>query len=211
MWNGIRDVSRRQHVIDGEIVAHERARVELRPLSRRHGHLRELLAGRAVLVHVPHRRHRVGTGGATDAKGHFELGGWQCGIESEAAAARPAAVPRREAGLAVRDQRDAAEPGGDRRGGVLDVDDEGRTAGHRAVGVLRDDAEVFADLRARHGADAGGEDAVDLRLVDAGVAQRVAGGLRVHHDRRHVRHDADLIRLVRTDDRDFVLECHLRS
>src|SRR5581483_551728 len=55
---------------------------------------------------------------------------------------------------------------------------------------------------------AAGEDGVDLRLVDAGVAQRVPRGLRVHHDRRLVRHDADLVRLVGADDGDAVLQAH---
>ena len=57
------------------------------------------------------------------------------------------------------DQRDVAEAGGDRGGGVLDVDDEGRAADRRAVGVLRLDAEV---LGRRQRAEAGGEDAVDV-------------------------------------------------
>src|SRR3990172_6815645 len=75
-----------------------------------------------------------------------------------------------EAVLAVGDERDVPEAGVDRGGGVLDVDDERRAAGHGVVGVAGNDAQVLAELRARHGTGAAGEDGIDLRLVDAGVA-----------------------------------------
>ena len=59
MWNGYATQREDSTSSMRQRVAHQRARVELRPLARRDGDLRELLARRAVLVHVARRRHRV--------------------------------------------------------------------------------------------------------------------------------------------------------
>ena len=54
-----RDHRRGQHVLDGDGVAIEGQRVQRRVAARGHRDLGELLGGRAVLVHVAPRHHRV--------------------------------------------------------------------------------------------------------------------------------------------------------
>ncbi|MCY1442527.1 hypothetical protein D9M71_588990 [compost metagenome] len=56
--------ARTQHILEAQVVAHVGVGVELRPFTRRHGDLGQVLARGAVLVHVPRGgqgigRHRV--------------------------------------------------------------------------------------------------------------------------------------------------------
>ena len=105
------------------------------------------------------------------------------------------------------DERDVAEAGVDRRGGVLDVDDKGGAADGCAVGVRGLDAEVLGELEGgRPARGTGGEDAVDLGEGDAGVLEGVAGGLGVKLEGGLVGDDADLVGLVGADDGDGLEE-----
>ena len=138
------DPARGEHVVDGDRVAHHRLRVEGRPLAGGDGDLGELLVRGAVLVHVAHAGHGVVRGRAADVVGHLELGGGVPRVERGACGAAAAAAGG--AALAVGDEGDVDEAGGDGGGGVLDVDDEGGAADGGAVGVGGLDAEVFGEL-----------------------------------------------------------------
>ena len=69
----LRDPPRRQHVLDGDRVAHERLLVEAGPPPRRDRHLGQLLGGRAVVVHVARGGQRVGADRRGQAPDAFEL------------------------------------------------------------------------------------------------------------------------------------------
>ena len=119
---GVGDPARREHVVDGDRIAHHRLRVEDRPLASGDGDLGELLVGGSVLVHVPHAGHRVVCGCAADVIGHLELSGGVPRVECGSCGATAAAAGSTT--FAVGDEGDVDEAGGDGGGGVFDVDDE---------------------------------------------------------------------------------------
>ena len=118
-------------------------------------------------------------------------------------------MPTRERpALAVRDQRDGAEAGLDRGGGVAHVDHERAAADARAVDVRRRDAEVLGDGDGRL---AGAEHAVDVVLRQAGIGERVEGGLGVQLQRRLVGLDADAVGLGGADDGGAHAQAHVAA
>ena len=79
---------------------------------------------------------------------------WSGGSPAKrAAGADGEAFRRRRA--AVGDQRDLAQPGGDRRGGVGDVRDERRAADRRRVEVARLQVEMLGHRQHADRSDAG--------------------------------------------------------
>ena len=72
-WNGLGDHLRSLVVGDGDRLAHRRVGVERSVLAAGDGDRAELLARRAVLVHVPAGRHRVGDRRADEAEGPLEV------------------------------------------------------------------------------------------------------------------------------------------
>ena len=124
----VADHRRTQHVSDGQRVARPRLRVHLRPLPRGDRDLGELLARRAELVHVARGGERV----AGDRQHRVVRVLVRRAVD---AAARRA--PRRARRRAVGDQRDLAQPGADRRAGVVDMGLERRAADVGRVGVAR--------------------------------------------------------------------------
>ena len=100
-------MARGEHVLDGQRLARPGDRVELRPPPRGDRDLGELLARRAVLVHVARGGERVA--GRPGSIGSY---GASYGMISWTDALRAA---DRALGRAVGDQRDVAQPGGDRR------------------------------------------------------------------------------------------------
>src|SRR5205823_4871589 len=135
--------------------AHERARVQLRPLARRDGDLGELLARRAELVDVTGRGERVAGRRPGEPERLLELETPRIGAE-----ARSRHADARRTALAVRDERDVTEPGVDGGHRVLDVRDERAAADLRTVDVARPDAQVLGRLGAHP--ESGAEDGVDV-------------------------------------------------
>ena len=196
----VQDVLDRDRPAEGMRLArvHDRARVERGPVARGHGDLREVFLARAPLVHVPRHRVRVVGGRAGDAVGDLELARHgPLVVAQRAVGAVPAVLARGVARLAVRDQRDVDDAGVDRGERVVRVQDEGGAADGRGVDVLRVDAQVLGQLRR----EARGEDALDLRGLDAGLLADVVDRLDVEAGRGCPLLDvADAVRLGGADD-----------
>ena len=108
----------RQHVGDGQRLAHQGLRVQRRPLARRYRDLGQLLVRRAVEVHVARAGHRVGAQWSRQPPRLLELRdilAVQVGRRTTLTGA-PA--------LAVADERHATESVGDGAHGMADVDDK---------------------------------------------------------------------------------------
>ena len=153
------------HVFDGDDVPQHRVRVVLRVMGGRDLDPGELLAGGAVLVHVAHGAHAVGVVG----------GGAVGGLEIELGAGR---ARRRRAGARLagqRDQRDAAFAGGDRLGGVAEMDQIGAAAGLGGIEMADLEAEIIGHGHHPARRVAGAEVAVDIGLGEARVLQRAFG------------------------------------
>ena len=128
----IGDHRRVQHVLDGDDVAQHRVRVVLRVMRGRDLDPGELLAGGAVLVHVAHGAHAVDVVRGR-AVGRLEIG-------LGAGRARRHRAGARLAGQ--RDQRDRALAGGDRLGGMAEMDQIGAAAGLGGIDMADLEAEV---------------------------------------------------------------------
>jgi len=174
---------RRKHVIDRQRVARRSLGVQLRPPARRHRDLGQLFARRAVKVHVPARRQRVGGDRRQRAIGRFPC-----------ALARHPDARGRVAGRigAVGDQRAVDQPGIERQSSLLHVDLEGGTAGAVAVGNPRSDPQVFGQFQpAQRLVWRRSIERVDLGQGDARIGQREQGRPGRHVDRRNSRALAD--------------------
>ena len=157
------DRPRVEHVLHGEGLAIARLRIQRGPLAGGDGHLRPLLERRAVLVHVARGDQPEVGRRAAEAVGELELARQQVVAPWRDADAR---AP----GLAVADDGHVAEPVVERHHRVAHHDDERAAADGGAVDVARDDADGLAERRRR--VLAGGEDAVDVGHLEAGVARR---------------------------------------
>ncbi len=164
----IGDHRRVEHVLDGDDVAQHRVRVVLRVMRGRDLDPGQLLAGGAVVVHVAHGAHAV------DVVGGGAVGGLEIGL---------GAVPPR-GGIAAgarlagqRDQRDRALAGGDRLGGMAEMDQIGTAAGIGGIEVAHLQAEVIDHRQRPAGRVAGAEIAVDVGLGQPGVLERALGDL----------------------------------
>ena len=176
------------------VVARPRALAPLRPLPRADRHPRELLGRRAVLVHVPRGRQRVG--GDRQRRPVRRLPR----VDLLDRGARAADRPLRRA---VGDQRHVAEPCGDRGARVVDVGHRRRAADHGGVGVARPDAELLGQRHARpRQLRRRREDAVDVGDRQPRVGQRAQR--RLGHDvgRRQPRQRLAHLRLGGAGDRD---------
>ena len=103
------------------------------------------------------------------------------------------------AALAMGDQHRLAQPGGDRRGGVADMDHKRAAADRGAVDPFRGQPEIVRDRDRRL---AGGRDAVDVLGFEPGIGHRVQRRVGMQLDLRHVGYDAEPRRLGRTDNGD---------
>ena len=168
---GFGDELRADDVLDRERFTRVGVRVLSRPFSKGDRDLGELLARRAVLVHVTTRRQAVAADGKPHPVGQVPLKGrGLVGATGSAAGERVRALAR---GCRVDDDGDLAEPGGDRRGGVLDVYLEARSTGHGRIGEATAHAEPFGQIQGRHHPVVR-EHGIDLADGDAGVVERVA-------------------------------------
>ena len=195
---GIADRPRAEHIRHRDGIAVARLGIERGPLSRGHRHLRPLLQGGAVLVHVPRRDHPEVGGRSCEAVRDFELPG-EAGV---AAARDPHPRPPR---LPVRDHRHVAEPVVERGHRVTDHHDEGAAAHGGAVHVARRDAERLAEQRG--GVLTGGEDPVHVGHLEAGVTHGVGDCFQVQGELALVRQDPDLVALVHADDAGGIRQC----
>jgi hypothetical protein len=87
----------------------------------------------------------------------------------------------------MRDQHRLAQPRGDRRGGVADMDHERAAADRGAVDPFRGQAQIVCHRPRRL---AGSRDAVDVSGPEAGIGHRVERRVGVELDLRHVGDDA---------------------
>ena len=139
-------------------------------------HPGELLGGRAELVHVPRRDHRIGIHRG-DAEREFPLRVRRIGA---ADARRGARMPLRARPPRQGDQRDRALAGGDRFGRMRHMGDVGTAADIGAVVVAQREIHVVGHgQRAEAGRVAGAEVAVDVLLGQPGVAQGAERRFRV--------------------------------
>ena len=163
------DHRRGKHLLDGDHFGQHSVRIVLGVMRSGDLHPGKLLAGGAVLVHVPHRAHGVAIGGG-DGVGRFP---WRLRLVRIARPRRGAgrhAFAARPAG--ERDQRDVAFAGGDRLGRVPGQERVGRAADFGVVGMAKLQIHVF---RHRGGAGpgrvAGAEIAVDVCAREPGILQ----------------------------------------
>ncbi len=200
------DHRRVDDLLDRDDVAQHRMRVVLGMMRSGDLDPGELLAGRAVLVHVAHRAHRV----------HVR-GGWPVGV-LERRVGRVLRGARRRAGrlpLAARlsgqgDQRDVALAERDRLGGVPDMDQIGRAAGIGRIHVAQFEAHVIGHRqRPEPRRVAGAEIAVDILFLEAGVFERALGRFGMQLGERFVFGLARRM-LIDPDDIGLVLDAHLR-
>ncbi len=174
---------RGQHLIDGERVAHEGLGVLLRPGARGHGHLGQLGARGAKLVHMARGGQRIGRDGQHRLVGIF------VGLRVQKAP-RGLALLAAEGGRALRaavaHQHGLALPGLQRADRRQQVGNEAAAAYHGAVHIGRVDAQVLDHRHGPHaGVDAAGRQAVDVLHGQTGVCD---GCLRGAHQERHVVH-----------------------
>ncbi len=166
----IGDQRRAHDVLDGHDLGQHGVRIVLRVVRSRDLDPGKLLAGGAVLVHVPHRAHGVavrrGDGVRRLPSGLGLVGG--SGPRRRAGRHAFAARPPRE-----RDQRDVAFAGSDRLGRMRGERDVGGAAKLGGFGMAKLQVHVF-----RHGGGAGArriagaEIAVDVVAGEPGIGQR---------------------------------------
>lgn len=133
------DHARGQALLDRERIAHEGLGVALRPLARGHGHLGQLLARGAKLVHVARGRQCVGRGRRERLVRRLEGRGPERALQLAAGRALVAAVG---------DQRHVALAGRQRQRGPQHIGLKGRAAHAAVVGQARVDAQVFGQAQA---------------------------------------------------------------
>jgi hypothetical protein len=131
---GTRDDRRIDNIFDGEDVPQQGIRIVLGVMRSADFDPGELFAGRAVLVHMSHRRHGI------QVQRHRRVGRLERRLWNVAAsiADRRATTPEARAS----DQRNVALAGGDRFGCMRNVVEVGRPAGVRRVGMLHGEAHV---------------------------------------------------------------------
>ena len=188
---GIGDHAARQHVVDGDRVVKARARVERRPFALDDGDHGQLLLGQPGLLHHAQHRDREAGRRGRDAIGQLELAEE---LQREDGRVLADVVPP---ALAMRDEDCRAEPRGDRRDGVPDMDDERAAADRGAVDVSGRDAEIMRDLGRvvpcrRH--------AVDLLRRQPAIGHGVQRRIGMELQLRDVRQLAQPGRLGRADD-----------
>jgi hypothetical protein len=200
----IGDGLRVQHLSQRDRLLHVRVGMQQRMGAGVDRDVRHLLARGAVHVHVALGDHGV-VARDRAAVGLLEVGmadsqqRRQGGVAREAGGAVLAGAYQDGLGLA----------GGDGFGRVLEHHRRTGAAGdHRGI-EARLEAQVFAQHRAEHevrlGEGIGGEHAVDVRHLQAGVVQRALGGLGVQAQAGHVGNLAD-VGLADADDGDLVLQ-----
>ena len=170
----VRDHPGVDHLIDRQGFPGKRIRIELCPFARSHSHFCQLLACRAVLVHMASRRQRVA--------GHRIEGlvGMLVGLRVQLGAHLiDARATGRAAGRAsVADQHVLALPRIDRHLCDLQVCDKGRATKHGAVGKPRTNAHVLRHAHHPPGrGETGSDDAVDIGFAQAAALDRHAGCL----------------------------------
>ena len=198
------DHRRVEHVLHRHHLAQHRVRVVLRVVGGGDLDPRQLLAGRAELVHVAHRHHGV----------HVDRGAAVGNLECRIGR-RGAVVARLRAARALRarppgerDQRDVAAAGGDGLRRMRDVHEVGGAAGLRGVHVAHLEPQVVEHRqRTQPRRVAGAEVAVDLLAVEPGVGQRAVRDLGVQLRGRLVRRLARRM-LERPGDAGFSLDRH---
>ncbi len=191
------DHRRRQHLLDGHDIAQHRVRIVLRMVRRRDLDPGQLLAGGAVLIHVPHGAHGVEIHRGR-AERELERHVRRVGIVDARRGPGRHALRARPAGQ--RDQRDAALAGGDGGGGMRHMDQIGRAAGVGGIHVPDVEADIVEHRQGTEpGGIAGTEIAVDIAQREPGVGQRPARDLGVQLPERLVERLAGRM-LVGTDD-----------
>ena len=159
------------HLLDRDDVAQHRMRVVLRMVRGGHLDPGQLLTGGAVLMHVPHCRHRVHVGRGRRI-GKFEAGFRHRHGRGARRRAGRHALGSRPPGQG--DQRDRAFAERDRHGGMVDLMDIGGAADIGRIHVLQLEAEII-DHRQRaepRRVARGAEVAVDIVLAEAGIGER---------------------------------------
>ena len=198
----IRDHARRLHVIDRDGVAVVGVRVEPGVVARRDCDLGELLDRRAVLRHVPARRHGVPTD-ERDAPRRVELAGTARRHHEVGCAVAPLEVRTRRG--TVREHHHVDEAGTDRSGRVLQHELPDRSADHRAFDPRRTDAQVLTDLHRRQLPETTRHEAADVVLGQAGISERACRPLVDELERGLVVDPAD-VGQCSPDDRDSSLQ-----
>jgi hypothetical protein len=186
---------RRQHVLHGDGVLVAGPGVQRRPGPCAHRDLGELLRRGPELCHVPASRQCVGPHRHPHAVRQLPLDHRvrpRRPLKLAAAPVAPVAARRRR----VDPDHDLAQPGRDRRGGVLDVDLVARPAGVGGLGESRVDAEVFGQAHRRlpvtHPVDVGQrEPGVRQCLTDDLRLQRPPVGVELARGRHRVGHPDD--------------------
>ena len=191
--------ARRLHVVDGDRIAVVRLGVQRRVVPARHRDLGQLLDGRAVLVHVTARRHRV-LRDQRMAVRHLELHG-TTRAEREVGGAPAARLQVGAGRRAVHEDDDLDVTSLDGRGGVLDHELPRAATDTGAVDPRRLEPAVLGDLDRREQPGAARTEAVDVGFREARVGDRAARGLVVQLERR-LGVDPSAIRECRADDRD---------
>ncbi len=158
----IGDHRRVQHVLDGDDLLEHRVRIVLRVMRGRDLDPGELLAGGAVIMHVPQRAHAVGiVGGRSISRLEIRLGAGR--------------TRRRGTGARLarqRHQRDRALARRDGFGRVAKMDDVGAAAGLGRIDVAHAQAEIIHHRPGAARCIARAKVAIDIGAGQPGVLQR---------------------------------------
>ena len=202
---GVGDHRRIEHILHRQHLAQQRIRVVLGMVRSRHLDPGELLAGRAVLMHMALGAHRIAIG-VGDAVGIFPL---EIGLRRVAQLWRNAgghAFAARPSGQ--RDQRDIAFACRDRLRCMADQAQVGSAADVGRIDMARPQIQIFDHRGRAHAGRVGrAEISVDVVLAQTGIEQRTLGDFSMQLRHRTIRGLARRV-LIGADDISLAMNGH---
>ena len=192
----VRDDGRVEHLVDGDRIAAQRARVARRPVALRDDDVGERVASR------PRSRRKRSAPRVSSVIGPtvpYGSSNWPCHAPGPGSTSGPPSPERPLSPWAI--EHHLALAGLDGRDRVAEVHEVGAAADHGGVDPTGLDAQRVRDERGQVRAEPAAGDAVDVGGREPAVGERAAGGVGGEAERRQ-RDGADLLGLGGADDGD---------